>query len=874
LLKVGAGAAEPTVRLPNGQEVEVRIPSVLVIPGNVGYLKQHFSAQLFVANGAPGSSNLTLRNVTGKIQLPKGADQVPGSFDDPLTLPDTVKGPQPATLGVNGIGPDGVPNTADDVTTLTPGAQAMAEFVIRGEKEGFHNLTFDVNATLDGLATGPVTVSGVAAGGVLVRNPYFDMTFTVPAVARQNEPFKVFVTVNNISQSIANDVRVTLDAARLSGARLVSDPTQSIDTLRGRDSRTLEYTFVSERTGAVVATYLKFDTTNGTTGDLKFTLGVGERGIALSPDTLVLPSAVDSLPQSVVEAAMRVLGQAWSISNAPAGTLPSNVTGISKVVATQKALALAEAGLRVSLGQPVAGAVRDLLFDFHGGVPVDAGFDQLLRETDAGRGFAEAIGAALLQPLQLAGGATQYERQTAQLAASGPDFVTFAATGPLNVTLLSSSLATTRDEAKVPSAVLVPIADTTLGVIPTAATPYTLVFAAAGNGSSDLSVTLPRGGGAFTRAWVTNLAVSNGAKYRIVADPRRTPLTLDVDANGDGQYEAQQQLSTETLMPQGPRFVSATVIGPQTIAGSQPFGQQVAMLFDRVVDATAAAKKENYEVPSNTIHSAKRQLSGRLVFATLTQPEGPYIESSMTARNVTDARGVKGPEATVAMQSRLEDIGAVVSGRIIDADGTPVTSAIVTYTQNPILDCAPPLDDEIGIAATQVGNDGRFEFRYVRQDQCGVPFRILTRDPSTGAVRSVTSSVRVAGEHIVMDIALFGKGTVAGTVRNLQGQAVAGASVTALSDTDAQTSGSGLTDIHGKYSISGIAVGTVRIVAAKGTGAGRAAGRLDRAGTTATINVTLDGGVVNAKGKVYRVERGVSSVIPQLQVVYSIRDGG
>ncbi|HEX6096863.1 MAG TPA: carboxypeptidase regulatory-like domain-containing protein [Thermoanaerobaculia bacterium] len=874
LLKVGDGAAEPTVRLPNGETVEVRIPSVLVIPGNVGYLKQHFSAQLFVANGAPGSSNLTLRNVTGTIQLPKGADQVPGNSDDPLTLPDTVRGPQPKTLEVNGIGPDGVPNTADDIETLNPGAQAMAEFVIRGEKEGFHNLNFDVEATLDGLATGPVTVSGVAAGGVLVRNPYFDMSFTVPAVARQNEQFKIFVTVNNISQSIANDVRVTIDAARLSGARLVSDPTQTIDTLRGRDSRTIEYTFVAERTGQVVATYLKFDTNNGTTGDLKFTLGVGERGIALSPDTLVLPSEVDSLPQTVVEAAMRVLGQAWSISNAPAGTLPPNVTGIGKVVATQKALALAEAGLRVSLGQPVAGAVRDLLFDFHGGSPVDPGFDQLLRETDAGRGFAEAVGAALVQPMQMAGGATHYERETAQLAASGPDFVTFAVTGPVGTTLLSSTLSTTYAGAKVPSAVLVPVSNATLGVIPAAATPYTLAFTATGSGSADFSVTIPRGGGAATRAWVTNFNVTSGAKYRIVADPRRTPLMLDIDTNGDGNFDQSQQLSSETLTPQGPRFVSATVIGPETIAGSQPFGQQVALLFDRVVDATSAANKANYSIPSNAVHSARRQLSGRLVFATLTQPEGPYMPSTATARNISDARGVRGPEGTVNLQSRLADIGAVVSGRIINADGTPVTSAVVTYVQNPILDCAPPLDEEAGIAATSVANDGRFEFRYVRQDQCGVPFRILTRDPSTGAVRSVTSSVRVAGEQIVMDIALFGKGTIAGTVKDLQGRPVAGASVTALSDTDAQTSGSGVTDADGKYSISGVAVGTVRVTAAKGAGAGHSAGRLDRAGTTATINVTLDGGSVNAKGKVYRVERGVSTVIPQQPVVFSIKQGG
>ena len=49
--------------LPGGADAPfdgVRIPSILVIPGNVGYLKQFFSAQLFVANGAPAGSNLTV----------------------------------------------------------------------------------------------------------------------------------------------------------------------------------------------------------------------------------------------------------------------------------------------------------------------------------------------------------------------------------------------------------------------------------------------------------------------------------------------------------------------------------------------------------------------------------------------------------------------------------------------------------------------------------------------------------------------------------------------------------------------------------------------------------------------------------------------
>ena len=50
---------------------------------------------------------------------------------------------------------------------------------------------------------------------------------------------------------------------------------------------------MSERTGQVVASYLDFATTNGTTGTLKFTVGIGERGVPLSPDTLVLPASVD-----------------------------------------------------------------------------------------------------------------------------------------------------------------------------------------------------------------------------------------------------------------------------------------------------------------------------------------------------------------------------------------------------------------------------------------------------------------------------------------------------------------------------------------------------------------------------------------------------
>ena len=133
-----------------------------------------------------------------------------------------------------------------------------------------------------------------------------------------------------------------------------------------------------------------------------------DRGVPLSPDTLVLPSSVDSLPQNVVDAAMRVLGAAWSVANAPAGTLPSGVIRTSRTVVTQKALALAEAGLRVSLGQQLSDAMRDLVEDFYGGTPLDLGFDQVLRQSIPGTNFATVMGAQLAGPMATAGGPLPY----------------------------------------------------------------------------------------------------------------------------------------------------------------------------------------------------------------------------------------------------------------------------------------------------------------------------------------------------------------------------------------------------------------------------------------------------------------------------------
>src|SRR5262249_35536283 len=187
----------------------------------------------------------------------------------------------------------------------------------------------------------------------------------------------------------------------------------------------------------------------------------------------------------------------------------------------------------------------------------------------------------------------------------------------------------------------------------------------------------------------------------------------------------------------------------------------------------------HYAVPHNAVLKPRRQLSGRLVFLGLGQPEGPYVATTLSASGVADGRGVEMDNSTVALGARLQDPGAVLSGHRLTADRPPVPSALVRYVNNTDFTCQDV--NRLDVAEAVTGGSGQFELRYVRQDNCGGPFALDTLDPVTGALREVSTSVRNAGEHLALDIALLGRGAVDGTVRHVGGAPAAGASVVALS---------------------------------------------------------------------------------------------
>ena len=85
-------------------------------------------------------------------------------------------------------------------------------------------------------------------------------------------------------------------------------------------------------------------------GGIRLFTGVGERGVPLAPNAIVLPTSTDALPPSLVAAAQRVLGQAFSIATAPAEALPPDVLFVRRQTVIDRGLELAEAGQRLQFG--------------------------------------------------------------------------------------------------------------------------------------------------------------------------------------------------------------------------------------------------------------------------------------------------------------------------------------------------------------------------------------------------------------------------------------------------------------------------------------------------------------------------------------------
>ncbi|HEY6871279.1 MAG TPA: carboxypeptidase regulatory-like domain-containing protein, partial [Geobacteraceae bacterium] len=844
----------PNIKLPP-------IPGIVVIPGNIGFLHQYFSALALVTNGAPLQSGLVIKDVQAKIVFPTGEDLVPGTDaapgDDPLRMAKGADGFFPRIMAVMNPGPDGKNGTADDVGSLNPSESGQADFTIEGLKEGTHQLTFEITATLEGLPIGPVTLKGKATGAVLVRNPDFAITLGHPATVRSGEAYDLFVTITNTGKSIANLLSVHLDPRALSGATFAAGETgdKDIETILPGSSAVVKFHLVSQRTGKVTATAFESE---DVTGRFILRVGVGENGIPLSPDSLILPYT-GSLSDDLVNSAVGLLGQAWSVATAPTGALPADVLPISKQTVSNRAYDLSEAGLRILIGDTTVKAVEDLAFDYLGSDNANIGFDHLRRTSTQGENFNRAM-AAIFQEEAAAAGLLQFQAGFADKVSYRPGHISVA-TGdaPVRVRVSDSSgnrtggLSADEEGRGIPYADQLLLAESdasrsTLTLITKLdSANYNLELAADADATFDMGIVVPGAGGTLQQVTFSGVTLSAGAKASLLLTPGSgNSYALAIDRDGDGVIDGTVAASAvSAIADHAPQVVAATQIVPGFGPGGDKHGRNVAILFDQRVSKESAQNIANYAVDANAVNIATLQPSSRMAFLLLRDGIGPFFPRSLTVSGLADSKGnAMAAPATLPIRTTAQGPAAVVTGTVRTARGEPIPGATVRLLQliwydNPI---TFELEQRYAIFSEKsVNADGSYQFDYVLQnDDPAGPFMIEAINPQTGETGDLTASVLHHGQRLTLDMFMKAHGSVSGTVRDASGNPVANCAVQISTLADGRSYVK-TTDASGAFSFSGIVVGafSLKAVSQATASEGATMGTLPEDGTSVTQDVTI-----------------------------------
>lgn len=200
---------------------------------------------------------------------------------------------------------------------------------------------------------------------------------------------------------------------------------------------------------------------------------------------------------------------------------------------------------------------------------------------------------------------------------------------------------------------------------------------------------------------------------------------------------------------------------------------------------------------------------------------------------------------------RIEDdplhVGGLVAGRVVDGTGVGVPGARVELLRR-TLELPPQYRYLVGTSTTDT--DGSFHFEFVEephQDGTVEPGFVLRATVPAGPdpvmqpaqVQEVRSVIRRQNRVARLNIALLGRGTVAGSVVYDDGEPVADAAITAFSTLFDEVR-TGATDGAGGFAIAGVPVGPITVAATDDEGrSGYSTVGISGPGTTTTTEVVI-----------------------------------
>ncbi|MBL0313012.1 MAG: carboxypeptidase regulatory-like domain-containing protein [Holophagaceae bacterium] len=875
--------------------------ALVVIPGSIGYLHQFYKVNLLVLNILPDGSPYVVRNVRATAMLPTGADGGVGTADDPLRLAIREAESAEPTKSLLGPGANGQPGTGS--TTLAPGESGSATWYMEAMKEGAHLFSFRINGEFSGgTLTGPIPIQGEARAGLLVKNPTFDLALIHPDVVRRGETYTLEARLTNTSGTLANGVSLNLDQTRLANVKLMSAPSQTIETLAPGASATFKFQLKALKTGQVIGSYLYME--SGTIG-FQLSTGIGERNIQLDPDTLVLPQTLDKLPENVREGMLRVLGQAHSIITTkaalPPGVLPIRGSTLSQILKPS----LNEAGLFLGMGVDKGRIWGDLWRAFTRSG--DPGLDQLMRQTAAGQDFRSAMVEALsswagvASPLNIVGPLASWSSGTVQ-----PIFAAVEGTaGLLSVGIvgadgsladptvpmptLSGAWAATASKGNTALAQMaMPPAGAQLRVLNTASVDQDvnlrisspLLNSALPATLNYYTLRIPTGGVA-----TVNLGVVRGPAATITSPSGNTGQAVSNDT---------QDVSAEPF-----KVLAVHRYDLEMDPNATPFGTQVMLLFNRpnspvalsagpdgfaagsaMVDIEAnrlwlkaMTPGENGELPPSP--PAIIQQSPRTVSLYLEKPVGPNIPRNLTLKSGwVEQGGGSGLTGTYPIQSGWIPGGAVVKGKVRKTTGEGLPGSLsywyfVSFTEGG-LDLATGIsfgqleEDYYALISNNIAleADGSFQLDYVPEPAKTAlgPFTLQGKTASGSAFG--VASVLGNGQVIEMDLVLEGKGDVIGTVKDGNGLPIDQVQLEVYQEQPsyglAWSSGatriSAISDAQGNFAFRGLKTGVFSLRAMKGLLGAAASGEIGRDGQVVTQDIVLKGQTGNLEVQVLNVD--------------------
>jgi len=911
---------ETETMVPEGVELPP-IPGVILIPGNIGFLNDFFQVLVAVSNVAPPASQLVVTEAAAVLELPLGDDgqhdyESPSS-DDPLWPAETANPPEvyplcTETAALHDRLCTGVRNVAAGRDEFGPGEQGEGELLVEGRLVGTHRLRVKIHATLT-LTTGdPVKLVGNALGTVLVRDRSVSMSISHPEVVRAGETYSLFITMHNTGTSAAPLVTLALDPTQISGATYVSNTfdqpiptllpvispgTAAIGDLAIDDTVTVEYRLIARKSGRVTAA--AFQAQAGVSGGFALRTGVGDRGIPLSPDTLVLPAYAHDLPERFHDVALRVLGLAHSVATTPAAQSTGQITRIKPALVQTRAQELTEAGPRIRIGQDTPRELLELWLDWLGNASADAGFDDIMRTTGAGRELESALVHDLAacqadEPGCLGDSVLDLQASFGAAEVYRGGFVSVAATGAADIRVLEGSGAgevathgacaaaacgTSAPNGRgVPLASLLDLAGTgsfvggewavigqshTIGQMPA---PRPLRFEISGSGSSDVEILFPGPDGTVRRARIAGAAL--GA----------VPITVEYGSNGELSAPG---ATLEELDP-FTRAAPPAVLGVRQIPESDALerGRVVAVLFDQAVHPDSVSDAAGFELRYAPGQAAARAIgpTGNTLLRARVLPQQRIVLLSFTASvsrffaYELGLRAIKDPENHVLLPDAGSEwatrpvvgdfptpVGGIVSGTVRDGNANPLPLAAVTLTET-FEDQITGLPIEVITGRTSTDASGYYRFDFVGQSRLDA-FKVLAASPDTAQSAQRATTISFEGQHRTVDLRMLGLGRVVGKVwdatlaPNGPLVAVGGATVEVRSLVDGSRR-STTSRPDGSFSLGNVAVGNVEVSATYQNLAGSVAKTVPAAGDEVDVDVLLFAGTGDVEGTVFEQRQG------------------